>query len=141
MPYPPPGGLPRCKQILYSLSHHGSPRILEWGACPFSRGSSRPRNQTRVSCSYQGSPMKELLSIMYHSAARPGIRWLSTVAACLVCAIVTADAPTVLPKVHELVYTTHGTNKMLTTFYSCLENPHGWGSLAGYSHEVTKSRN
>ena len=72
--------------------------------------------------------MKELLSIMYHSAAWPGIRWLSTVAACLVCAIVTADAPTVLPKVHELVYTTHGTNKMLTTFYSCLENPHGfWG--------------
>ena len=45
-----PGGLPRCKQILYSLSHHGSPRILEWGACPFSRGSSQPRNQTRVSC-------------------------------------------------------------------------------------------
>ena len=25
-------------------------RILEWVACPFSRGSSWPRNQTRVSC-------------------------------------------------------------------------------------------
>ena len=25
-------------------------RILEWVAFPFSRGSSRPRNQTRVSC-------------------------------------------------------------------------------------------
>ena len=25
-------------------------RILEWVAYPFSRGSSRPRNQTRVSC-------------------------------------------------------------------------------------------
>ena len=28
----------------------GSPRILEWVACPFSKGSSRPRNQTGVSC-------------------------------------------------------------------------------------------
>ena len=25
-------------------------RILEWVAFPFSRGSSQPRNQTRVSC-------------------------------------------------------------------------------------------
>ena len=25
-------------------------RILEWGAIPFSRGSSRPRDQTQVSC-------------------------------------------------------------------------------------------
>ena len=25
-------------------------RILEWVAIPFSRGSSRPRDQTRVSC-------------------------------------------------------------------------------------------
>ena len=32
------------------LSHKGSPRILEWVAYPFSRGSSRPRNQTGVSC-------------------------------------------------------------------------------------------
>ena len=31
---------------------HGIPqaRILEWVAFPFSRGSSQPRNQTRVSC-------------------------------------------------------------------------------------------
>ena len=28
----------------------GSPRILEWVAYPFSSGSSRPRNRTRVSC-------------------------------------------------------------------------------------------
>ena len=28
----------------------GSPRKLEWVAYPFSRGSSRPTNQTRVSC-------------------------------------------------------------------------------------------
>ena len=42
-------GLLHCRQILYQLSHKGNPRILEWVAYPFSRGSSRPRNQTRVS--------------------------------------------------------------------------------------------
>ena len=43
-------GLPHCRPILHQLSHKGSPRILEWVAYPFSRGSSRPRNQTLVSC-------------------------------------------------------------------------------------------
>ena len=43
-------GLLHCRRILYQLSHNGSPRILEWVAYPFSRGSSRPRNQTGVSC-------------------------------------------------------------------------------------------
>ena len=43
-------GLPQCRQILYQLSHKGSPRILEWVADPFSSGSSWPRNWTRVSC-------------------------------------------------------------------------------------------
>ena len=43
-------GFPHCRQILYHLSHQGSPRILEWVAWPFSRGSSWPRGQTRVSC-------------------------------------------------------------------------------------------
>ena len=33
-------GLPHCRQILYHLSHLESPRILEWIAYPFSRGSS-----------------------------------------------------------------------------------------------------
>ena len=42
-------GLPHCRQILYCLSHQGNPRILEWVAYPFSRGSSQPRNWTRVS--------------------------------------------------------------------------------------------
>ena len=42
-------GLPHCRRILCQLSHLGSPRILEWVAYPFSRGSSRPRNRTRVS--------------------------------------------------------------------------------------------
>ena len=43
-------GLLHCRQILYQLSHQGSPRILEWLAYPFSRGSSQPRNLTGVSC-------------------------------------------------------------------------------------------
>ena len=43
-------GLPHCGQILYHLSHQGSPSILEWVAYPFSRGSSWFRNWTWVSC-------------------------------------------------------------------------------------------
>ena len=35
-------GLPHCRWILYQLSHKGGPRILEWIAYPFSRGSSNP---------------------------------------------------------------------------------------------------
>ena len=33
--------LSHCRQILYPLSHYGSPRILEWVANLFSRGSNR----------------------------------------------------------------------------------------------------
>ena len=43
-------GLWHCRQILYKLSHKGSPRILGWVAYPFSSKSSQPRNWTRVSC-------------------------------------------------------------------------------------------
>ena len=42
--------LPHCRQILYQLSHKGSPRILEWVAYPFSSEFSGSRNRTRVSC-------------------------------------------------------------------------------------------
>ena len=43
-------GLLHCRRIVYHLSHEESPRILEWVVYPFSRRSSQPRNQTRVSC-------------------------------------------------------------------------------------------
>ena len=43
-------GLPHCRQILYQLSHKGSPRILEWVAYSFASGSSQPRNRTGISC-------------------------------------------------------------------------------------------
>ena len=34
-------GVPHCRQILYQLSHEGSPAKLEWVTFPFSRGSWR----------------------------------------------------------------------------------------------------
>ena len=42
-------GLLHCKWLLYHLSLQGSPGILGWVACPFSRGSSQFRNPTGVS--------------------------------------------------------------------------------------------
>ena len=43
-------GLLHGRQILYQLSHKGSPRILERVAYPFSADLPNPGNQTRVSC-------------------------------------------------------------------------------------------
>ena len=43
-------GLLHCRQILFQLSHKGSPRIPERVAYPFSSGSSRPKSWTGVSC-------------------------------------------------------------------------------------------
>jgi len=43
-------GLPHWKQILYQVSHKGSPRLLECIAYPFSSRFSQPRNPTGVSC-------------------------------------------------------------------------------------------
>ena len=54
-------GLPHCGRILYQLSHKGSPRILEWVAYPFSRGSLRPRDLTQVSHIVGGFFIKNLL--------------------------------------------------------------------------------
>ena len=42
-------GLRHWRQILYQLSHKGSPRILEWVAFLFSSRSSRPSNPTGFS--------------------------------------------------------------------------------------------
>ena len=53
-------GLPYCRQILYHLSHKGSPRILEWVAYPLSRGSFQPRNQIGISCIAAEIPGKPL---------------------------------------------------------------------------------
>ena len=69
-------GLPHCRWILCQLSHKRSPRILEWVAYPFFRRSSRPRNQTRVSCIAGGfftnqavreAPTMRVLSLKWES--------------------------------------------------------------------------
>ena len=74
-------GLPYCRQILYQLSHKGSPRILEWLHYPSSSRSSRPRNQTGVSCTagrfftnrawYQGSHMLGKSSLLLFAFLSP----------------------------------------------------------------------
>ena len=48
-------GLPPCRQILYHLSHQGSPRTMEWVAYPISREFPWPRNGTWISCIAGGS--------------------------------------------------------------------------------------
>ena len=48
-------GLLHCRQLLYHLSHQGSPRILEWVAYPFSRGSSQPYDGAMREATAQGT--------------------------------------------------------------------------------------
>ena len=60
LPFPPPGDFPSPEieeprssksQVDSLLSEPpGKPKNLKWVAYPFSRGTSRPRNWTRVSC-------------------------------------------------------------------------------------------
>ena len=61
-------GLLHWRRILPQLSHRGSPRILEWLACPFSRVifPSQKSNQGILNCRqilyqlrYQGNPYSE----------------------------------------------------------------------------------
>ena len=55
--FPNPGIKPRSPTLradCLPAEPQGSPRILEWVAYPFSRGSSQPRNQTWVSCIADG---------------------------------------------------------------------------------------
>ena len=66
----PNPGLPHCRQILYQLSHKGSPRILEWVAYPFSSGSSQPRNQT-------GSPALQADSLPAELPGKTWVKWKS----------------------------------------------------------------
>ena len=78
LPCPPPEIFPtqgsnpgsqHCRWIFYQLSQQGSPRILEWVAYPFSRGTSWPRNQTRVSWIASGyQQFCHLFLIIYNSS-------------------------------------------------------------------------
>ena len=73
LPRPPPGDLPypgiehrspHCRQILYHLSHQRSPRILDWVAYPFSRGSSQLRIEL-------GSPTLQVDSLSAELIGKP----------------------------------------------------------------------
>ena len=57
-------GLPHCRRILYQLSHKGSPRILEWVAYPFSRGSSDPGIEPGFPALQVDSLPTELLNVL-----------------------------------------------------------------------------
>ena len=75
-----------CKWILYQLSHKGTPRILEWVAYPFTRGSSQSRNQTGVSCIAGGfftnwATREAQGEGEDHSIQEP--RWIRTFKGCL----------------------------------------------------------
>ena len=63
-------GLPHCRQILYQLSHQGSPRILEWVAYPFLHRIflTQELNQGLLHCrwilyqlSCQGRPIADII--------------------------------------------------------------------------------
>ena len=90
LPCPPPGDLPNpgwkpgilhCRQFLHHLSHQGSPRILEWVAYSFSRGTSRPRNWTGVSCFagrfFTNCATWEALYCLYVESKNRGYKWTS----------------------------------------------------------------
>ena len=57
-------GLPHCRCILYHLSHWGSPRILQWVAYPFSRGSLDPGIES-------GSPALQVNSLPAELPRKP----------------------------------------------------------------------
>ena len=68
LPYGLNQGLLNCRWILYQLSYEGSPKILEWVAYPFSRGSSQPRNQIK-------SPALQADSLPSELSGKPSITW------------------------------------------------------------------
>ena len=67
------------RQILYHLSHQGSPRILEWVANPFSRGSSDPGIELgspalqadSLSAERTGKPMLALIQPLFSPPIQP----------------------------------------------------------------------
>ena len=105
-------GLLRCRQILYKLSHRGSPRILEWVASHFSSGSSWVG---KIHWRRDRLPTPVFLGFPCGSAGKES----------------TCNAGD-LGSIPELGRTP-GEGKGYPLQYSCLRNPHGQRSLAGYS--------
>ena len=63
-----------CDPMDYRVHGILQPRILEWAAVPFSRGSSWPRSQTGVSCIAGGFFTPTDLSGKPHTCQEPGTR-------------------------------------------------------------------
>ena len=67
-------GLPHCRQILYQLSHKGSPRILEWVAIPSPEDIPNPGIKLgspalqvdSLPLAPPGKPMKTYLNFTYN---------------------------------------------------------------------------
>ena len=100
--------LPYCIWIIYHLSHQGSPRILEWIAYPFFRGSSQARGWTRFSCIAGG----------FFTAELPEKPFLIV----LVC-ISLPDLG-----INRIWFSSCGEDNGTPLQYSCLENPRDGGA-------------
>ena len=127
-------GLPHYRQILYQLSHKGSPRILEWVAYHFSSWSSWPRKLTWASCiadrfftNFSGGWDSKAPAC---NAGDPGegigyllqYSWTSLV-------VQMVKNPQDLGSIPGLGRSPGGGHGNPSQ-YSCLENPHGQRSLA-----------
>ena len=121
---------PSCLSLcdLKDCSPLGSPghgilqaRILRWVALPFSRGSSRPRDQTQLSCNTGGfsidrmHPLCPLMGFPGSSAGKESAYNVGDLGS--------------IPGLGRAAGGGHGNPPQ----YSCLENPHGQKSLAGYN--------
>ena len=108
-------------------SVHGIPqaRLLEWVAIPFSRGSSRPRDETQVSCTAGG----------FFTSEPPGKP------ACALGTIYLPSPParfntvSLLIQVFSLKATSHGSRiPVLKSSGSCLELPFSCTRLLNSCH-------
>ena len=113
------------RQILYQLSHKGSPRILEWVTYPFSSRLSQPRNWTGASCIARGFftnwAIKEAYQEMVYEYELGGS--VGKESAC------NAGDPGLIPRLVRSPGGGHG-NPLQD---SCLGESHGQTSLEGYS--------
>ena len=115
-------GLPHCRQILYQLSHKGSPRIQGWVALPFSRGSSQPRDQTPV----------------FHNAGGFFTNWVTLEAKCTINVMHLNHPETVSPLPSPMFLETLSSTKLVPGAKN-IGNP--WrSSLTHHLQESTCSR-
>ena len=128
-------GLPRCRQILYHLSHSGSPSILEWVTYPFSRGSSRPRTQTEVSHMISQYTLHQDIEYSFLCYTL----WTSQVV------LVVKNSPDNAGDIRDVgsipgLGRSPGEGNGNPLQYSCLGNPIGRGARLSTIHEVAKSQ-